>query len=218
MTYADLVSGCRAYHQNESRDSIYVVSRRLIKPSWDVTPDLVDALAVLLLNWNQAFYRYGAPDWLALERTIDSNRRVLKSLRKRTIFTFNEKVDSENLTLLFNEFLEALKNSKGRTPVGTVKALHLLVPDFFPLWDGEIARAYKCKWAKPSESVRDYLRFMSRTKDILLGLASAFGIKEGDPTDAFSRMCEPCPVARTWNTPLKMLDEFNYAKYSKKWL
>src|ERR1051325_5999064 len=46
------------------------------------------------------------------------------------------------------EFLDALRICEGKkkgvgSPVGVAKALHLLAPGFFPLWDEKIAKAYR---------------------------------------------------------------------------
>src|SRR5436190_1928104 len=38
---------------------MYRVASKLIEQTWGDLPEIADALGVLLLTWNQAFYRYG---------------------------------------------------------------------------------------------------------------------------------------------------------------
>ena len=96
--------------------------------------------------------------------------------------------------------MDALKittkgNKVKRSPVGTVKALHLLAPNFFPLWDKEIAKIYDCDYAQ--KPVEKYIKFCSITQELLNKLDSnIFGNKN----------------------PLKCIDEYNYSKFTKKWI
>ena len=56
---SELETECRAFEEQEPRDSMYRVSTFLVQEWWDDPARLVDALSVLLLIWNGAFYRYG---------------------------------------------------------------------------------------------------------------------------------------------------------------
>ena len=49
-------------------------------------------------------------------------------------------------------FLEALEGGNRKSPAATSRALHLLAPNFFPLWDNWIAQAYGCMWNAPPEA------------------------------------------------------------------
>lgn len=82
-------------------------------------------------------------------------------------------------------------------PVGAAKALHLLAPRFFPLWDTKIAKEYLGGGMKKAGKNADrYLRFM----ELVQG------------------QCERLPDARTLGRyQLRALDEFNYCRYTKNW-
>ena len=166
----------------------------------DPAHDMADALGVLLLTWNQAFYRFGPFDFEELEKCIKDNLSLLKDFRKRTIFSFSAH-DEEKIRSLFNSFLKALKivtgKAKGRvSPVGVAKALHLLAPEYFPLWDNEIALAYGCYYnVKPAD---EYLKFCSITKTV------AEKVKDY--------------LTHTDKTLLKLIDEYNYSKYTQEWI
>jgi hypothetical protein len=109
---------------------------------------MVDGLGVLLLTWNQAFYRYGTFDFNKLEECITENFQRVGNFRTRDISSLSNS-DEEEIKYLFNRLLEALKIDSGKiqgrkSPVGVAKALHLLAPKFFPIWEYKIARAYGC--------------------------------------------------------------------------
>jgi len=106
------------------------------------------------------------------------------------------------LNHLFKVFLDALRIKDGkkkdcRSPVAVAKALHLLAPAFLPLWDDKIARAYKCYYKPHPE--QKYLTFAHKMQN----LASL--LEEHVPVD-------------TEKTFLKLIDEYNYAKYTKEWI
>ena len=89
--------------------------------------------------------------------------------------------------------------SKGRqSPVAVAKALHLLAPGFFPLWDKAIAIAYACDYSV--SAVNAYLRFMNIAKRMV------------------EKHAETIRPLLTGKTPLKVLDEYNYAKFARQWV
>jgi len=73
-------------------------------------------------------------------------------------------------------------------PVGAAKALHVMAPGFFPIWDGAIARAFGLTISPPEASVRSYMRLMEIAR----------------------RFCEESVLA----DPLKALDEWAYVRYT----
>lgn len=78
------------------------------------------------------------------------------------------------------------------------KALHLLAPAFFPLWDDKIARAYACHYTfKPAEK---YIDFMAKNKH-------------------FAEVLRRQAIdGKGHRSLLKLIDEYNYAKYTQKWI
>ncbi len=78
-----------------------------------------------------------------------------------------------------------------KSPVANAKALHLLAPDFFPLWDQNIAIHYKCKYYNLSDT--KYLQFMCICKEI----AHIIDNKKDELKSDIKI--------------LKIIDEFNYA-------
>lgn len=194
------IKGCNAFEKYEKRDAMYKVATFLILHFWGRSSDMTDALGVLLLTWNQAFYRYGSFDFDKLEKCITDNLLQLNIYRKRNIFSFS-KNDEKEIKKIFIEFLEALQISEGKSkgkssPVAVSKALHLLAPDFLPLWDNKIAQAYGCYYSvNPAE---EYIRFCRIVKAI------AEQVKDY--------------ISPTNKTLLKLIDEYNYSKYTQEWI
>ena len=193
--------GYQAFQKREPRDAMYKTATFLVQHFWGQAKDMADGLGVLLLTWNQAFYRYGFFDFARLEDALRTNLAVIEGFREREIRSFGE-ADDASVRQLFLAFLEALQISEGKnkgrkTPVGVAKALHLLAPAFFPIWDYEIATAYGCYYnPQPDDK---YVTFMRRMQ-------------------CLERQLQKHVPAGYGRTFLKLIDEYNYAKYTKRWL
>src|SRR3989338_7854036 len=144
---------------------------------------------------------------------------LLSPLRRRDLAEFDAARDAGWVGELFSSALAALETTRGtRSPVGVVKAFHLLAPDFFPLWDDEIARRYGCMWSRSEDAAGKYLRFMELNQGIMNRLVGAVARRRGArPQVALWFMVQNCPIGARWNCFLKMLDEYNYVRYTKSW-
>lgn len=196
----EVQAGSNAFRAHEKRDAIYKVSSFLVEHSWGDPSQMADALGVLLLVWNNALYRYGLFDYTTLEQTLRTNMATLTGFRTRDIETFR-KEDECLIKTLFATFLDALAIAEGkskgrRSPVGVAKALHLLAPGFFPLWDDKIAKGYQCHYSR--DPIGQYLRFMTISKNMAESLRGKVDIRG--------------------STLLKVIDEYNYAKFTKGWI
>jgi hypothetical protein len=174
---------------------MYRVATFLLKAWWGNFADMTDALSVLLLTWNQAYYRYGSFEAPQLEACLEKHWLTIESFRTREITTLADG-DAHDIRVLFLDLLSALANAKGVSPVSVGKCLHLLAPSFFPIWDRRIAEEYGCRY--DSDPASAYLNFCDQNKKIVESLRSL-------PTGSKK-------------TLLKMIDEYNYVHYSKGWL
>ena len=180
---------------------MYRVATFLLREWWGDYPQMADALSVLLLTWNWAFYRYGMFDQGRLEKCLEHNWATIEAFHSRQIASFNGQ-DHASLRDLFLGLLKALEISKSKkkgckSPVAVAKALHLLAPGFLPPWDNAIAKAYGCGYGADPD--RAYLRFCEIIREVAVGLKTA-----GRPSAG--------------KTLLKKIDEFNYTKYTKGWI
>lgn len=193
--------GYQEFQKHEPRDAMYKTATFLVKHFWGKPKDMADGMGVLLLTWNQAFYRYGSFDFARLEEVLRADMAMIESLRPRNVLSFAEP-DEPAIRLLFLSFLDALRIKEGkkkdcRSPVGVAKALHLLAPGFLPLWDDKIARAYGCYYIPHPE--RQYVTF-AYTMQALARQLQKYVPPSGD------------------RTFLKLIDEYNYAKHTKHWI
>jgi hypothetical protein len=198
LTADQLARGCEEFQAREKRDAIYKTATFLVDYYWGRPAEMADGLGVLLLTWNQAHYRYGGFDYGKLEECIANNIVTLESYRAKTILEFTDD-DEPHIRDLFEQFLVALATAEGtkkRSPVAVAKALHLLAPGFFPLWDKKIAQAYGCDYSlKPAQK---YMAFVRLSLNMALSLQSV--------------------ALPTGKTLLKLIDEYSYAKFTKGWV
>jgi hypothetical protein len=188
------------FRQHERRDAMYKTATFLVGHFWGRPAEMADSLGVLLLTWNQAFYRYGPFDFGKLEACIAENMPALEAYRARSILDYAANDDAQ-IKALFDAFLTVLAIADGtgkgkRSPVAVAKTLHLLGPAFFPLWDREIALAYGCDYSR--EPREQYLAFVKMALNMARALHAV--------------------TAPEGKTLLKLIDEYNYAKYTKRWI
>lgn len=83
-------------------------------------------------------------------------------------------------------------------PLGAAKALHLLAPNFFPLWDRDIAK----------EGYGIYLKNRGLNANLYLSLME--GIKH---QIYLLRQHQATEI-----NLIKAIDEYNYCRYTKEWI
>lgn len=195
-TIEEIESARESFEENEPRDLFYRAATELVDLAIrkETTLTVVEAIAILLRTWNQMFYRFhqafNNEHLREIERLIISYDQIIRDFRQRTIESLSEK-DKITVAELFREFEIVLG------PVGAAKSLHLLAPQFFPLWDNKIARNYNVPLIGRGFNSSRYLRFMRITKQQSLSLGGEQNIGRN---------------------PLKALDEFNYCRYTQNWI
>jgi len=136
-------------------------------------------------------------------KRLRDNQTVLDGFREREIASFSE-ADKKETGRLFNQVSKALgrKVDGVESPVSAGKALHLLAPSFFPLWDQYIAPAYDCPYTGELASVA-YIVFTQKTRAIAAQLTTELASAGESQKEWLSRK----PL-------LKRIDEYNYMKYT----
>lgn len=178
------------YESREPRDLFYRAATEFVDLAvcGSTSLSLAEALAVLLRTWNSAYYRFhqrfDAEHFADIAELISRHEESLLALRRRSIesLTDADEGEVERLFMAFEGVLGA---------VGAAKALHLLAPRFFPLWDTAIAGRYRLPMKPQGLNADNYRRFMSIVKEQCSRLGGE---------DAIGR------------NPLKALDEFNYCR------
>ncbi len=195
VSLQDLQAARKLFEANEPRDLFYRAATELVDLAIRRATSLsvAEALAVLLQTWNSSFYRFhsrfDAQHFKALENVLSQHSQILATFRQRELESLS-KQDEAIIAPIFKD----CENLLGA--VGAAKALHLLAPGFFPLWDRRIAAAYGVGLKGRGLNAPQYLRFMQITK----GQCDALGGYQ--------------VIAQTiGRNPLKALDEFNYCKF-----
>lgn len=186
------------YEENEPRDLFYRVGRDLVERTRAGQSDftLTEAVSVVLLTWNGRFYnRKDTPDFDAqhiadIDALIERHRDALDAYHERSIETLHED-EQAAIETIFDDFERLLG------PVGAAKALHVLAPRFFALWDRPIAEGASFYMGKRDQGTNAnlYWRWMLRVQ----GEAQEVG---GE--------------AQWGEGLLKRLDELNYCRYTLK--
>ncbi len=196
----DLSSGHRVFAARESRDVFYRIATEAVERSLigESSLSVPEAIAVLLETWNAAYYRFRPGDRERLiddlKELIDAHSGPLAEFRTKTLSAFT-RADEPVVYRLFRAFRGKLG------AVGAAKALHLLAPRFFPLWDTSIAVAYEMG----QMDAKGYLEFMALTRTQVRALGGEAAIEDAvKPT--------------TGVHALKLLDELNYSRFSKHWI
>lgn len=185
----------KAFEANEPRNLFYRAATELVDLALRGATSLTvaEALAVLLQTWNKAYYQYRKFDnvhFTDIENLLADNKLLITSYRPRTIDQLDD-ADGTTIENLFQSFERVLG------PVGAAKALHLLAPNFFPLWDRAIAKAYDLALGRVGSNAERYWQFLSISK------RQCLDVKRDNPN---------C------GDPLKSIDEYNYCRYTKKWV
>ena len=206
---------------------MYRIAQRVVGEAFDEEDynDLTDGLGVLLLTWNQAFYRYGSFDFDRLEEVLRDHWGAITGLRARDVASFAPGEEEASVRHLFAAFLDALRiavdnKMNGRqSPVAVAKTLHLLAPRFFPLWDVAIARAYGCLWQGAVTAPRHYAAFMEITKQSVDSVAADYARITGCPEEeSIPRIEQELMVGGFHKPILKLIDEYNYSRYTQGWI
>ena len=206
ISLTELETNCRRYEENSDWDSVYRIATTLVSEGWSSKPPrlqkVVDGLNVLLRIWNQQFYGPSGFDEPGLEEWLRRNWQEIESFRRRYISSFCAG-DHEAIAGIFTELLDRLRKTsdKKRSPVSVGKALHLLAPRFFPIWDSTIAANWKCPYSTlPSVA---YVVFCHRTQEFAVPLKEALAADNSPGRSRFEQ-----------KTLLKRIDEYNYIKRS----
>ncbi len=186
VTLDQLAEAHAAYRANEPRELHYRVAQTLAAQAWADQGDysLAEAVEVLLLSWNLGYYRRARVPFVHAEiaALIEANAAGVSAFRDRPIESLVQ-ADLPEVERLFMAF----RGVVGR--VGAAKALHVLAPRFFALWDNPIAKGYRFHSLNPS----DYRRLMCSVAAQARMVGGEAGFGRGLP---------------------KAIDELNYCRFT----
>lgn len=196
----ELRKGIEAFEINERRACVYFEAIASIHPNWGDIGKMAQGVEILLHGWHHAFYRFGDFDFDQLKTCIEENLGRITAFKDRDIFSLS-RADQDELDMLGNQFLDALRGGNKRSPVAMAKALHLLAPNFFPLWDTDIAINYHSWWVYSDFGVLEYIPFCWKIRRVAEEVKNCECVLNPNPKRSL----------------LKLIDEYNYSN-AHKWL
>jgi hypothetical protein len=205
ITEAEFRMGIKKYNENKKLEFVYYYAVFIVDCYWSSSEytdilEIAYALKNFLLTSDKRFYGKGSIDLDKLKTCIAKNIKGIESFRNRDISSLSES-DKEKIKALINDFIEALsvKLENGKVNKGTApaaKALHIFAPQFFSMWDRSIAVAYGCRYR--NDPAEKYFSFCKLMREV------AEEVKEYK--------------IESDKTILKLIYEYNYAKYTKEWI
>jgi hypothetical protein len=194
ITTADLEAARAVFNEVEPRGVFYRAATELLRLALEGQTALTvaEALAVLLQTWNKTLYRFkkrtfNEEHFQDIERLWKRYQRDLLAYRQQTIMDLDQQETTKAAVVdIFKEFERVLG------AVGAAKALHLLAPQLFPLWDDAITKGYSRRLRGARSNADRYWGFMLVAKE----------------------QCSYLSGGVDHRTLLKRIDEYNYCRYT----
>lgn len=229
ITINDIKKGSKAFIQNERRGYIYPNAFNKVQGNFGAPDKICKGISDLLSAWHNNFYRFGKFNQSEILKSTKLYHKKLNALRAKNIrdVKLNDTFEGQ-VRPIFDSFLNATagKNPKftRRTVTGTSKALSLLAPCLFPMCDEDISQAYGCWWVYSDFGFIEYIKFMKYMKILAEQLVAQYSKKHNIKSLNKAEMLLVDEI-RTYSgdvyqynkSLLKIIDEYNYAKYTKKW-
>jgi hypothetical protein len=151
------------FESHEPRDLFYRLALHLLERARDDEGEfsVVEAVAVVLQTWNKRFsistgIKFDAQHCAHIESLLERHGEALVAYSQRSVESLRED-EQQAIQTIFNDFDIVVG------PVGAAKALHVLAPRFFPLWDRPIAEGAGYYLDKRGTNANRYWRWMLRT-------------------------------------------------------
>lgn len=162
--------------------------------NWYTHEETIKAIILLLSCWNFAARKTKDLRKGKIEKLLKKTKKHFESLKDKTILDFDEDgQDGERIKNVYKEFKKVFDQT------GASKALSLINPELFVMWDTKIREGLRkrriIKKISNGEKAEHYLNFLEGIKNI---------IKECN-----NLQNEICPG----ETLAKKIDEYHYVKF-----
>ena len=148
----------------------------------------------------------------AIKRALVESKRVLRNLGSKTVLDIDILSDSQRNEIAGLYFEFDMISRFG--PTATSKTMHILKPDLFVMWDGDILRHYKKRNPQINGTGKGYLAFLSTMSEMARGVTEDF--QKSYPTSTPEIfLCDK--LGYTLKKSLaKFMDEYNWITISKR--
>lgn len=201
---SDILIKYHKYAMAEWDTADYDIALRVVNEYKD---PVIRALAIFefLISWNWMY-------WFSKGKSELKVPILLKELIKKIEFVeeldFNLHLDSVDISISENEIKEVFKMfSLFLGSTGASKALHILFPKFFVMWDTKIREAYNVE-----STPEGYIRFLGlmqkEIKEAIKDFAYKNNLSEEKAREELIKICDGY-------SPTKLIDEYNWYRYTK---
>jgi hypothetical protein len=139
------------------------------------------------------------PSWLRnLKREINNKRKYLDSFKKMKLEKAELSIHKEKIEECYESFKNCFHSFE--TPVGASKILHILCPDFFPLWDNAVADGFRTvyydeKKDSPKKFTKeDYYNFMIWIRNFIIKNSKIIDNLSNDNKVSKVRIVDECLI------------------------
>jgi hypothetical protein len=219
----ELIEGCRKFHEIEPRDIAYIVPNEFVLKNPNNPYYILAGIKIIIITWNAVrFQRLNKELKGKLESEIlssyEESKDMLDKIKNERLETLN--LNDNNVAEIIKNCFKVFSEKKSIGITGAAKALHLINPKVFMMWDDKIKKAYHTihpSYRKRKEPIEEcYLEFMKISQEIAKNVLEKVNYEElwknhlsfldKNFVDAFSFR----------ETITKMIDECNFVKFTKK--
>jgi len=218
ITYQELLETCEDFEQDEEAyNEAWLIARKFVdwKNLDSLSLDDIENKVILFLNRWACHLPKDRRLFTKLKDVFRQNTPFLKALEGEAIQDFNlekkkevEEKEHKNSEVLLKVFRNFSLIGCNFREVAASKVLHMINPSLFVMWDNAICEAYGVK-KSPSEYVHDFIPLMKRKANEII--ESYIADKKCDREQAVTTLNQFRPL----KTLAKMLDEYNYMKYTR---
>ena len=223
MLYEEIRLGCRMYHQRDERGydgyyARYIADKDQTK--WD-NPDRLDENEVKRLVHFVNQWGTMMPGNDKTIRRLLNNLTIavprLNTLRGTTLLDVNfDETTKQMIAECFGTIASSAIKKHGTTitiPVGASKMLNAAInPNLFVMWDRKIQLAYGLN-GTGHDYAHEFLPGMQEAaKRVVNEVMDNENLSRADAVQSFTERCEKN------NSLAKIIDEYNYARFTKVWI
>ena len=220
LLYEEILQGCEEYHECDEYgyddDAYDAFMRDKNRYKWDNPHMLnhaeVNRLVDFLNDW-----RIRMPDdrnnITHLLTNLKSEVRYLHRIIPRSATLLDVNFD-ETTKQTIAECFDGIAQTRRYESVGTSMVLHVAInPQLFVMWNGPIRSYYGLINENGSEYAHEFLPWMQEIANRAVDeVMDQENLPRAEASQSFTERCEKK------NTLAKIIDEYNFAKFTKGWL
>lgn len=178
----------------------------------DIDRHLLGVIRPFLIQWGTMARVVGQEglNWVGYGQKLRDLEPEFAKLRGKRFLTadFNEEFVSNAIKTIYGE-LKRIPELGGPTVIS--KVLHLLNPEIFVMWDGNIRKAYRVKNRHLGEFAEGYLEFLEEAQREIKEAFSDY--QKGSKKD-FDEIEKEVRSKFKNKTLARIVDEYNYITYT----